>query len=54
MRANFQWARYEEANPGQQDAGNEAPDSADAATLRHGSSVEGDGRHFKPENSDMV
>ena len=54
MRTNCQWARYEEVNPGQQDAGNETPDSGDAAALRQGSSVEGDSRRFNPENSDMV
>jgi aquaporin rerated protein, other eukaryote len=49
--ADLKWARYEEANPGQQDDG----DEADAATLRHhGSSDDNDGRHYKPEPSQMV
>lgn len=44
----IKWARYEEANPGQQSAAD------DDATVRGNNSTESTSRQFKPNNADMV
>ena len=44
----IKWARFEEANPGQQSAAD------DDATIRGGTSTESSARPYKQQNTDMV